>query len=277
MSELYHERAAGAVVEPDMARGARSSNRRHFGVQLLGSLATWGLLQRAIPLRALARAASPVDGWLRELHARCRDLGETTITPVEWQEAVEALQRRIPLDDLLAAIDFDQLVRGLRYRADIGVIKEVHLPRLRGLPARRFASKLFCYQRGAATPPHAHNNVASVHLVVRGTVRTRTYDRVRDGSRALILRPTRDLEAAPGTAISMSDDRDNAHWFVATSRHAFTFDVVMSDVVAGKSYSTPAEAFGQIFLDPTAAPDRSGAISAPIIPFRQALSRFGGR
>ena len=253
------------------------SSRRHFGVQLLGSLATYGLLQRAIPLGALARAASPVDRWLRDLHARCRDLGEATITPIEWQEAVEALHGRIPLADLLAAIDFDQLVRGLRYRADIGVIREVRLPRLRGLPPGRFGSKLFCYQRGAATPPHAHNNVASVHLVIRGTVRVRTWDRIRDGSRALILLPTRDLAAAPGTATSMSDDRDNVHWFVAASAHAFTFDVVMSDVVAGKSYPTPAEAFGQIFLDPTAAPDSSGAVSAPVIPFRQAVSRFGGR
>ena len=51
----------------------------------------------------------------------------------------------------------------------------------------------------------------------------------------LIVKPTVDRVAQVGDASSISDEKNNIHWFIADSPQAFTFDVIMLDL-GGKSY-----------------------------------------
>ena len=49
---------------------------------------------------------------------------------------------------------------------------------------------------GRAIIPHVHNAMVSAHLVVAGSFRARTHDRVRDLDDAVVLRPSIDRELA---------------------------------------------------------------------------------
>ena len=51
----------------------------------------------------------------------------------------------------------------------------------------------------------------------------------------LVVKPTVHRIAKVGDASSISDERNNIHWFVANSAHAFTLDVIMLDL-GGKQY-----------------------------------------
>jgi hypothetical protein len=106
-------------------------------------------------------------------------------------------------------------------------------------------------------------------------VRTRTFDRVEDLETAILLEPTRDEISRPGALVSMSDARDNAHWFEGMSEQpSISFDIPIG-VTPKKVYRHPAEGYNQIFLDPTVAPRADGRIEAPIIKFEQSKLRFG--
>lgn len=131
--------------------------------------------------------------------------------------------------------------------------------------------KIFAYRKGACTPPHAHNNVASVHLVLRGKIHLRTYDRVRDVPGAIEITPTFDGVVEPGAFATMTDAEHNVHWFVGEIDGSCSLDVVMSDVAPDRTYATPAQSYGQIFVDPTAGK------RAPILAFERAAAKFGGR
>ena len=148
-------------------------------------------------------------------------------------------------------------------------------PEVEGFPgALRFGHKLFVYRKGSVTPPHAHNHLVSAHLIVRGQVRTRTYDRVQDLETSILLKPTRDEIPRPGTLVTMSDARDNVHWFEGVSEQSISFDIPVVDVTPDKHYRHPAEAYSQIYLDPTVAPRANGTIEAPIIKFRESVRKF---
>ncbi len=253
--------------------------RREFTKDLVATLVLYSFLQTSFSVDAFAREVKPIMAkWLRQLYEMCRDLRRATISLVEWQRRIEALHTTISLTDLLQFIDFDRLLAGVRYPADIGAVIDVRFPRIQGLPNQLgFGRKIFAYKRGAATPPHAHNNIVSAHLIVKGKVHTRTYDRLRDEGSHLILTPTRDAILTPGTTVSMSDEKDNVHWFTGASEYSYTFDVPLANVVVGKQYPTEANKYGMIYVDPVSERPRAAQIRAKIITFPKAVAKFGGR
>ena len=141
-----------------------------------------------------------------------------------------------------------------------------------GLPKNvDFGHKLFIYRKGSVTPPHAHNNLVSAHLVVKGEIRVRTFDRVEDLDKALLLRPTKDQIEKVGSTISMSDYKDNVHWFEGMSDVSVSFDVPVPKIELNKKYLHEAEGYNQIFLDVSVAPRKDGLIEAPIIKFAESV------
>lgn len=72
----------------------------------------------------------------------------------------------------------------------------------------------------------------------------------------------------------MSDERDNAHWFVATTDNAYTLDIPIPKVNLAKHYALQANEFGMIFVDPTVKARGDGKIHAPVLSFEISLKKF---
>jgi hypothetical protein len=248
---------------------------------LLESLLPVGVLTLLLRRDALAAAArSEARKFLRGVDAASRGLQERALRPAEWQRRVEELARAVDLDDLRRAADFERVARTLALPDDNAGSVAVRFPELR----LRFAAKIFGLDRGRAITPHGHRNMVSMHLVLRGRIHARHFDRVRDerdeedGRRTglskpgghLILRPTLDKVFREGDASSISSERDNVHWFVAQGAPAYTFDCVLSGLEPlGFDY-------GIDLVDPVGAerlPD--GTLRAPIISWGESLRRYG--
>ncbi len=168
------------------------------------------------------------DHWAKRLHEYCQDLDKEYISPGEWQDHVEQLFAHIELNELLKFIEFEKLIQGFEY-PDLGVnTKAVRFPKLDGLPENTlFYKKIFGLKKGRSIIPHGHSNMASAHLVLKGDFSLKHYDKIQQEENHLIVKPTISKQIHPGSCSTISDERDNIHWFIADSETAFTFDVIM--------------------------------------------------
>ena len=250
--------------------------RREF-ITLAGMVT---LLRTTLGRNAFAAAIRPdLDTWLRDLHARCRDLRRGTLSPLEWQDALAGLYRTISREDLIRYIDFEALVAGMRYPDDHAGIVAVPLPEIEGVPRvrRGWSAKIFGLAEGRAIVPHAHNDMVSAHFIIDGSFHVRTFDRdyAREQAGSLTLRPALDETMPAGALLTMSDERDNIHWLIARSQHAHTFDVPVTDLGGNRAYANEANRYSMIFVDPRGAPEADGTLTAPVIDVEEALRLFG--
>jgi len=207
-------------------------NRRGFSKELLASVASFALMDSLFAFNAFSKSIRPIaEHWAHQLNEYCADLKQLEITPLEWQGKVEHLFDKIELGELLKFIDFNNLQRGFQF-PDLGVnTKPVTFPKLTGLPGKTvFIKKIFGMKKGRAIIPHGHSNMASAHLVLRGEMHLRHYEKIRKEDHNLIIKPTIDKTVTIGQSSSMSDEKDNIHWFVSNTETAFTFDVIMLDL-----------------------------------------------
>ncbi|MEO1052357.1 MAG: hypothetical protein AAFX87_17115 [Bacteroidota bacterium] len=209
-----------------------NTGRRQFSKKLFGTVLSFSLLESLIQTDAIAKGLQPVTShWAKQLNDYCLDLKTQSISQVAWQNHVEALFGKVPLHDLLAFIDFEQLT-GKFHMPDLGVgTKKILFPKLECLPQQyAFHKKLFGLQKDRAIIPHGHSNMASAHLVLKGEFELRHYDKVEEEKDHLIIKPTIEKTANVGSCSSISDEKDNIHWFINRSEQAFTFDVIMLDL-----------------------------------------------
>jgi hypothetical protein len=207
-------------------------NRREFTEQSFKAVISYGLMSSLVQTHAIGKHILPITNhWAITLNDYCNDLRKSTIHVTEWQNQIESLFDRIPLDDLLKFIDFDQLIKGFDY-PDLGVnTKKVTFPKLDGLPERTvFVKKIFGMRKDRAIIPHGHANMSSAHLVLKGGMRLRHYDNLRVENKTMLIKPTIDKTIGIGESSSISDEKDNVHWFIAETETAFTFDVIMLDL-----------------------------------------------
>lgn len=249
------------------------SSRREFCSSLLGSIASFTVLSACAssPQVVSPRVEPILKHWALELNEYCADLRASKLSQQEWQAAVERLFGRIDLADLLKFIDFETLTSKLDY-PDLGVsTANVTLPKLDGFPEEVvFIKKIFGLKRGRAIIPHGHSNMASGHLILGGEFELRHFDKVGQTKEHLTIRPTIERRVSSGDFSTISDERDNVHWFVAASDHAYTFDVIMLDL-AGKPYD-----IHNIDIE-AAKKDPNGDLQAPIIDVQTALKKYGKR
>lgn len=257
-------------------------NRREFGGLALGSIATFAFGQtllaactsnssiaEATPQIIDSKAAPIVKHWAVEMHEICSDLRTSAIPAKIWQERVEALFDRVDLKDLLKFIDFESLQKRVEM-PDLGVgTRPVEFPNIEGLPEKTvFVKKIFGMKKGRAIVPHGHSNMASAHLILNGSFHLRHYEKVAIEGKSLRIRPTIERQSGPGDASSISDERDNVHWFIADTDEAYTFDVIMLDL-EGRGYDIHN-------LDIEAATGTGGGdLLAPMIDVDTALKKYG--
>lgn len=245
-------------------------DRRTFTKGLLATVTSFALMDTLFTFNAFSRLIQPiVTHWAISLNNYCSDLKKQSITPVEWQWQVENLYQKIELAGLLKFIDFDNLRKGFQY-PDLGVsTKPVQFPKLEGLPEKTvFIKKIFGMQKGRAIIPHGHSNMASAHLALQGEMHLRHYEKIRKEEGHLIIRPTIDKTVAIGECSSISDEKDNVHWFVANTETAFTFDVIVLGLNNAQYDIHNLDMYeGQDLHD--------GTMRVPVLDVETALKKYG--
>ena len=245
-------------------------DRREFTKGLLASVSSFALIDSLFAYNAFGYSIKPITNhWAIQLNEYCSDLKTKTITATQWQSKIEYLYNQIELEDLLKFIKFENLIRGFEY-PNLGVnTKPVKFPKLEGLPEQTvFIKKIFGMKKDRAIIPHGHSNMASAHLILKGEMHLRHYEKIRKESNNLIIKPSIDKIAKLGESSSISDEKDNVHWFIAHTDTAFTFDVIMIDL-NGKSYDIHN-------LDIYEKQNLSdGTMRVPLLDVETALKKYG--
>lgn len=245
-------------------------DRRRITKGILATVSSFALMDSLFAFNAIGNHIKPItDHWAINLNNFCSDLKTKSITPLQWQQKIEELYAKVELEELLKFIDFKNLIRGLEY-PDLGVsTKPVKFPKLDGLPERTiFVKKIFGMKKDRAIIPHGHSNMASAHVILKGEMHLRHYEKVEQDGQNLIIKPSVDRIAKIGENSSISDEKDNVHWFIANTETAFTFDVIMLDL-NNKSYDIHN-------LDIYESEDlKNGMLKAPILDVQTALKKYG--
>ena len=209
--------------------------RREFTRQALQSLTALALIDGLASRRLFGQDVRPVvDEWFRDLHAISKDVADHKVKDVEFQKSLESLYSRVDLPALLKTLDFDAIAAGVKYPAVGAKSLPVDFTHVSGLPKSLvFGRQIFAMSKGRSIVPHGHDNMATGFLVLQGNLRGRHYDRVEDLKDHYLIRPTIDKSFKVGEYSTVSDHKDNVHWFTAESDHAFIFNIHVNNTDVG--------------------------------------------
>jgi hypothetical protein len=246
-------------------------DRRAFGKQTLGSLLTFSLLESVLSSDALADEVKPIAAkWLADLNQLGADVKGRKLRQTEWQEQVELLFAKIDLAEFLTFVDFERLTKDMQFRKRGERSFRAQFPKVEGLPTELvFGHQMFALKKDRSVVPHGHNNMATAFLVLQGEFAGKHYDRLEDHSDHMIVKPTIDRKFEPGRYSTISDHKDNVHWFKATSDTGYIFNIHVLNI------DPKITKTGRVYIDPRGERLSGGRIKAEKIDIGQALKRFG--
>lgn len=246
--------------------------RRDFTVGALGSLMTCSLVESVLSEGACSEKIQPItDKWLKSVHEVSAALKGKKLRQVEWQAKIEELFAKVELEDFLKLIDFERLTKNTRFAPRGEKSIGFKFPAIEGLPPRQaFGKQIFAMEKGRSVIPHGHNNMATAFLILKGDFRARHWQRLEDGEKDIIIRPTIDQKMVPGGCSTISDYRDNIHWFTALNGPAFIFNIHVLNLRPDSKIRN-----GRVYIDPTGEKMRGGMIRAPRITRRKSIRLFG--
>jgi hypothetical protein len=247
-------------------------SRRRFTREALHSLTALALLDGLLRTNALGRTIQPlVDHWLAELNAISQDLKDQKKKDIAFQASLEALYRKVDLQTFLDTINFDRLAAGADFPAVGARSLPVDFQNVSGLPTSLvYGRQIFAMKKGRSVIPHGHDNMATGFLILKGDFRGRHWDRIEDHKDFYILKPTIDRAFAPGDCSTISDHKDNIHWFTAESDVGFIFNIHVTDY----NHDNPKKS-GRVYLDPLGEKLAGGLVKAPRITYGEANRRYG--
>lgn len=246
--------------------------RRHFGEGALGGLLAYSLLETIFGAEAWADPIRPVaEAWLTGVNDLAQSVKHGQITQAQWQEQVEQLLAKADLPDILRLLDFDRLTKDVPLRERGERALRPRLPKVEGLPTELvFGHQVFLLGKDRSVPPHGHNNMATLFLVLSGEFHGRHYDRLEDeGDEHMIIRPTIDRPFRPGEYSTVTDFKDNVHWFKARSEVGAIFNIHVLEV------DPQVKKGGRVYIDPEGEPLGDGRVRARIIEPTESLRKFG--
>lgn len=246
-------------------------DRRCFGKQTLGSLLTFSLLESVVATDALAESVRPIAAkWLKDLNDLSQEVKGRKLLQVEWQEQVEKLFSQVELKEFLSYVDFDQLIKTIKFKERGERSFRAKFPKVEGLPTEWvFGHQMFGLREGQSVVPHGHNNMATAFLILRGQFEGKHYDRLEDHRDHFIIRPTIDRSFGVGECSSISDQKDNIHWFKATSETAYIFNIHVLNI------DPKIKRSGRVYLDPFGEAISDGRIKAKRLKSAEAYKKFG--
>lgn len=247
-------------------------SRRSFNHQILGSLVAYGLIQTLAVRDLFADAVKPViQKWLIELHDLGRDLKGHKLKDIDFQDKLEELYKRVDLPELIKLIDLERLSAGVKYPERGAASLGIDLSKIDGLPARLvFGKQIFACRKGRSIVPHGHDNMCTGFVILRGEFEGKHYDRVEDNADHYLIKPTIDRAFKPGDCSTVSDHKDNVHWFKAATDTAFLFNIHVLGYNPDRKETT-----GRVYLDPEGEKSAGGLIVAKKMTSAECHRKFG--
>ena len=247
-------------------------SRRSFNQHALGSLLTFSLLEMLGRHDLFAAEIKPLAAkWLTDVNQIGLDLKGQKLDQATWQKKQEELLGQVELADVLRLIDFDNLTKKVEF-ADRGE-RSLHFsfPKVEGVPSELcFGKQIFALKKDRSVIPHGHNNMATAFLILQGNLQGKHYDRIEDQAEHIIIKPTIDRTFKPGECSTVTDYKDNVHWFKALTEPAFIFNLHLLDVQPGTKLPT-----GRVYIDPAGEKLEGGLIRAKRIGYKQANELYG--
>ena len=246
-------------------------SRRSLTQNVLGSLLTFSLLETLFECNAFAGKVSPITSrWLSDVNQLGFDLKDKKISQIDWQDKLGELFDQVNLDELLTLIDFDKLTKNVELKERGARSLRFSFRQMEGVPEKlAYGKQVFALKKGRSVVPHGHNNMATAFFILQGKFHGRHYDRLEDEKDHVIIRSTIDEQFAPGDYSTVSDFKDNVHWFKATSDRAFVFNIHALNVGSGKNRTR------RLYLDPNGEKLTSNRIRAPRLKYHEAHRRYG--
>jgi len=245
-------------------------DRRGFAKQAAGGVLTFALLDTLVGCDAFGRKVRPeATRWVRDLEMLTRDLKGARLPQTEWQAKVEELLGRVPLEDARETIDFERLARWVKHKERGATRVKTKLPRIEGITDVSFVHQVFAMRKDRAIIPHGHENMVSAFYVLGGSFRGRHYEKIEDDGTTMVIRPTSDLAYGPTQQSTVSDYRQNVHWFTALTDESYILNVHIKGVDEGKASS------GRIYVDPAGETLPDGSIRALRKSRKDVLALYG--
>jgi hypothetical protein len=248
-------------------------SRRNFTKRSVQTVLTISLLDHLCHSNLLADEAKlTAVKWLNEVNQIGLNLKGKKLKEIAWQTKVEdLLMNQIELSELLKFIDFDRIEKNAEFVDNGARSIRPKFPKVEGVPDKLvFGQQIFALKKGRSVVPHGHNNMATAFIVLKGNFHGRHYDRVTDEKDHMIIKPTIDAKFGPGKVSSISDVKDNVHWFKSEDEPAFIFNIH----VLGVDPENPKRT-GRIYVDPHGEKLDGGLIRARLIDSKEAHKRFG--
>ena len=247
-------------------------SRREFNAKLLGSFIACGLIESLYAARLFGDNVKPIVGaWLTDLANLTRELRDRKLKDVEFQAKMEELYRRVDLPELVKNVRIEQLAASNKLPDNGAASFAIDFTKIEGAPAKAgFGKQVFGVKKGRSIVPHGHNNMVTGFIVLAGEFHGKHYDRLEMHKDHYIIKPTIDHSFKPGELSTISDHKDNVHWFKATSDVGFIFNVHVD------GYDPTIEgASSRLYLDPEGEKLAGGLIKAPKMSSAECHKKFG--
>jgi hypothetical protein len=246
--------------------------RRQFNASLLGSLMACGLIESLYRQNLFADTVKPtIAKWLSELVAMTQDLRGAKLKDVEFQAKMEELYRRADLPQLLQAIQFDKLSTATKLPDNGAASIGFDFSKVEGAPAKLgFGKQIFGLKQGRSVVPHGHANMCTGFIVLNGEFEGKHYDRLETHKDHYIIKPTIDNIFKAGGVSTISDHKDNVHWFKCVSGTGFIFNVHV--IGYDETIESPS---GRLYLDVEGEKLAGGLIKAAKMTSSACHKKFG--
>jgi hypothetical protein len=248
------------------------TTRRTFHQRLLGSVMTYGLIETLFHRDLLADAVKPIiHEWLMDLNDLCQSLKDHKLKDLDFQAKLEELYKKVDLKELLGLLELDRITRTVKFPERGAASLGIDLSKVEGLAKRPiFGKQIFALRKGRSVVPHGHDNMCTGFIVLRGDFLGRHYDRVEDNEDHYLIKPTINRMFKPGECSTISDHKDNVHWFKTSSETGFLFNIHVVD------YNPESTKLSRrVYVDPEGEKTSGGLIVAKKITSSQAHKKYG--
>lgn len=251
---------------------AQQPTRREFGASLAQSVLAFGLIDMLWRRELFADTVKPVIGeWFKDLYATGQDLHGRKLKDVEFQAKMEGLFRKVDLEELLQFVDLSNIERTVSLPDNGASSTDFDLSKVEGLPKQlNFGRQIFGMKKDRAIVPHGHDNMCTGFIVLKGTFHGRHYDRLDTQRDHYVIKPTIDDTFKVGGVSTISDHKDNVHWFQCASETGFIFNAHFT----GYDPEIPI-APRRVYLDPEGEKISGGLIKAPKMTSAECHKKYG--
>jgi hypothetical protein len=206
-----------------------------------------------------------------EVHDLCKDVKGQKLKDTDFQAKLEDLFKKVDLPELVKLIELDRLLQDRKLPDNGALSVGFDLSKVEGLSKQLvFGKQVFALKKGRSVVPHGHNNMCTGFIILRGKFQGRHYDRVEDHKDHYLLKPTTDRVYSLGEPSTISDHKDNVHWFKAEDDGACIFNIHVMNYNPENKNAT-----GRVYVDAEGEKVQGGLIRARKMTSAECHKKYG--